>query len=83
MNKMIINEARLRNAINSGMLRTAASEALAEFDQLKNVLNKQPRNEVDINVALQACLNKLNGLIGAFSDISNPEPLPLKTEANE
>lgn len=76
MNIMQINEERLRNSITSNLLRTAASEALAEFDQLKNVLTKQPRNEVDINNALATCTSKLYGMIGAIGDISNPEPLP-------
>lgn len=80
---MQINEERLRNSITNNLLRTAASETLAEFDQLKNTINKQPRNEVDINNALSTCTSKLYGMIGAFSDISNPEPLPVTPPITE
>jgi hypothetical protein len=77
---MYINEERLRSAINTNSLRKAGNELLAEYGQLENVLKKQPRNDVEIEIALRSVSGKISALIGTYEDVSNPAPLPAPVE---
>ncbi len=76
---MPINEERLRSAINSNTLRNLGNELLAQVEQLEMEMNKAPRDDVMVRLAMTSVKNKAYGLIGSYSDITNPAPMPQPT----
>lgn len=76
---MPINEERLRSAINSNTLRNSGNELLAQLEQLAMEMNKAPRDDVMVRAAVESVKSKAYGLIGSYSDLTNPAPLPPPT----
>lgn len=76
---MPINEERFRSAINSNTLRNSGNELLAQVEQLEMEMNKAPRDDVMVRAALSSVKSKAYGLIGSYSDITNPAPMPQPT----